>query len=251
MPLVLASGALGWIACDGSQSIGPEPAPFQDCGVGLDAGDGSATSCDGSASADGACERGEGGTETAVAIACNWFYTCALLPEGTVKCWGDNGDGELGVGFCPAASSVPLTVSGLAGVKAISAGILHACALLTDGTVKCWGDVPSTGSAFTPNTVPGLTGVAAIAAGNDVDCALLANGTIRCWGWAPWWAPGGRARQRYGHRRACTDRLGDHSRHGVEHQRCHRLGGGNLLDLRDAARHDGPLLGSERVRRAW
>ena len=62
--------------------------------------------------------------------------TCALLANGTAKCWGL---GYLGNGTSN-SSNVPVTVSGLAGAVAISVGLSHTCALLANGTAKCWGD---------------------------------------------------------------------------------------------------------------
>jgi alpha-tubulin suppressor-like RCC1 family protein len=134
-----------------------------------------------------ACDAGPGASgvsQRAVAIACGDLFACALLSDGTVRCWGDNGQGALGVGLCPAQSSVPLKASGLAGVKSISASGLHACAALNDGTVKCWGEIPfGSALAFTPVAVPSLTGVSSVAAGSGVDCALVSSGGIRCWGY--------------------------------------------------------------------
>jgi alpha-tubulin suppressor-like RCC1 family protein len=78
----------------------------------------------------------------AVAVAAGGTFTCALLANGGVRCWGDNHLGQLGDGTIISRATPPAT-DVLTGAKAITAGgdyrIAHACALLNDGTLSCWG----------------------------------------------------------------------------------------------------------------
>jgi alpha-tubulin suppressor-like RCC1 family protein len=118
-----------------------------------------------------------------------FYFTCALLQDRTVRCWGQNESGQLGIGTVSSRSTVPVQVNGIANAVAISPGGFHACALLADGTVSCWGqnDFGQLGNGSTTNSslpvqVTGLTGVAAIAAGGLHTCARLASGAVRCWG---------------------------------------------------------------------
>jgi alpha-tubulin suppressor-like RCC1 family protein len=89
------------------------------------------------------------GTGTIVlALAAGFGHTCALLDGGSVKCWGENGSGQLGLGdITPRGDnsgemgdSLPAVNLGDGAITvALAAGIFHTCGLLNDGSVKCWG----------------------------------------------------------------------------------------------------------------
>lgn len=113
-------------------------------------------------------------------------HACALLSDASVMCWGDNLYGQLGLGTGVASAPLPTAVPGLPPVKGISACDMHSCALLADGTARCWGkDFVYLNDAFAPVPVPGLVGAVALASGHAHDCALLEDGRVVCWGYNP------------------------------------------------------------------
>ena len=130
------------------------------------------------------------GLNNVVAISTGWDDACALIADGTVRCWG-NVIGSPGVGgvLDDAGGYLPGTVPNLSGVRAISAGNAFACALMSDGTVQCWGanlegelgNGTMAGSAV-PAPVSNLDHVTAISTGVVDACALLSDGTVTCWG---------------------------------------------------------------------
>ncbi len=125
------------------------------------------------------------------AIAAGSEHTCALLMSGGIKCWGDNGDGQVGDGSPSLCKVVPFDVVGLtSGVQTIATGRDHTCAVLTSGGLKCWGanSFGQLGNGAEENTktpvdVVGLSSDAqTIAAGGSHTCAVLTSGGVKCWG---------------------------------------------------------------------
>jgi alpha-tubulin suppressor-like RCC1 family protein len=133
------------------------------------------------------------GVSGVVDVATGTSHTCAALSTGAVKCWGTNSQGQLGRGntFSDSSHPTPTAVQGLTGVKAVqvAAGSEHSCALLSNGTVRCWGadnagqlgnnSLVAVGHAV---AVAGITGAVAITVGTAHSCALLGDRTVTCWG---------------------------------------------------------------------
>ncbi len=127
-------------------------------------------------------------------VTCGRFFSCALLAGGDVRCWGENLNGQIGDGTIGGSRNVPTVVTTdgttpLTGVIDVQAGTAHACALLADRTVRCWGNGLGLGTGDTGNSVAhavtpmGLPpGVVAITSGGYTTCALLPDTTVRCWG---------------------------------------------------------------------
>jgi alpha-tubulin suppressor-like RCC1 family protein len=120
-------------------------------------------------------------------LATGAYHSCAVTASG-VECWGDNENGQLGIGT-HFNKNIPLAVPGLTDASSIiSAGGFHSCALIT-GAVKCWGrnDYGQLGNGTytisnNPVDVPALTsGVSAITTGGYHSCALTTSG-VKCWG---------------------------------------------------------------------
>lgn len=138
----------------------------------------------------------------AIDIAVNHLRTCVVLDDNTVRCWGYNDSGELGLGFTSdpigddeEAADAPLVPIG-APVRIIEAGGDHVCALTAHGDVRCWGlnnegqlgyghDDP-VGDDETPAEVGdvdlGGDVVVQLALGGAHTCARTLSGKVRCWG---------------------------------------------------------------------
>jgi alpha-tubulin suppressor-like RCC1 family protein len=129
----------------------------------------------------------------AAALAAGGAHTCVVLVDGNVKCWGENGNGQLGDGS-KLSKRHPIQVNGINGAVAVSAGWQHTCAVLTDGTAACWGSNAfgqlgdgTTTDAPTPVRVRGLSDVRAISAGWwQHSCAVGGDGAAQCWGLNQW-----------------------------------------------------------------
>lgn len=137
----------------------------------------------------------------AIAVAGSHAHKCALFENGTVKCWGYNGEGALGLADDDFADHlVPTNAINFNGefVTAISSGLYHNCALFNSGAVRCWGYNANGELGRNTTTHYGryqgqmgadLKPIAlgqpaiAIATGSRHSCALLANHKMKCWGY--------------------------------------------------------------------
>lgn len=145
---------------------------------------------------------------SARAIAAGKHFTCALLDNASVVCWGANGSGQLGqgstasrgdgVGASVGATSAIDLGSGRTAL-AIAAGDDHACAIVDNGSLRCWGNGANgrLGTGATANIGDGANEmggalnvialhasatVRSIAAGGVHTCAVLSNGEAKCFG---------------------------------------------------------------------
>jgi alpha-tubulin suppressor-like RCC1 family protein len=125
-----------------------------------------------------------------VLVASGGAHSCALTSTGGVRCWGNNGSGQLGDGTTAERATAAQVIGLESGVKALTAGEHHTCALRDTGAVVCWGRNAygqlgdgTNFSSLVPVPVAGLgTSVQAISAGASFTCALLVDGAATCWG---------------------------------------------------------------------
>ena len=130
------------------------------------------------------------GMTNAVKAITGGFFTCAIVADSTVQCWGRNQDGQLGNGDSTTDVPLPAPVQGLGPVADFAAGGYHACAIMSDRTVKCWGrnvrgqvgDGTINSPVVQPHAVVGLNNVASLSLGTYHSCALLQDRTVQCWG---------------------------------------------------------------------
>lgn len=126
---------------------------------------------------------------TAQTIAGGGIHSLAICNDSTVMAWGDNYYYQLGDGTTTFGSNVPVPVSSLTGVVAISGGGLHSLSLKNDGTVWSWGrnlegqlgDSTNTNSNV-PIQLSSFTGITAVAAGGYHSLALKNDSTVWAWG---------------------------------------------------------------------
>ncbi len=182
--------------------------------VGADAGTDEAsvtvadTGSDADAGTDAANDADAGPTGPELTAGFN--HTCARLDDGSVKCWGSNVNGQLGLGDTqtrgdgPGEMGATLPVVNLGPGRTamqLTAGFNHTCARLDDGALKCWGfnssaqlglgdiqnrgDGPGEMGATLPavDLGPGRTALQ-LTAGAQHTCARLDDGSVKCWGFS-------------------------------------------------------------------
>ena len=128
-------------------------------------------------------------------------HRCAILDNDELKCWGTNGSGELGLGDYSRRGDEPnemgdnlpaLDLGMGRTVEVLAVGDAHACAILDNDELKCWGSNVrgqlglgnTTNRNEAENAVNLGSGRTArmISAGGNNTCAILDNDELKCWG---------------------------------------------------------------------
>lgn len=125
----------------------------------------------------------------AAQVSCGDAFTCALLRDGRVACFGANNVNQIGDGTT-GERRTPTLVSSAERFEQIESGERHSCAIRqSDNAVFCWGE-GSYGKlgdgATSNNAVPAragtFVGAKFVMAGGAHTCAALSSGRVQCWG---------------------------------------------------------------------
>jgi alpha-tubulin suppressor-like RCC1 family protein len=152
---------------------------------------------------------------SAKALSLGNRHTCALLDDDTIKCWGFNLYGQLGIGVFDdrgddpdeMGDNLPAVSLGEKKPVAVYAGVANTCARFGDGTLKCWGDnthgelglgdtlwrgsiAAGMGSALPTIDLGAGRTVIKAGVGAQHICALLDDQTVKCWGYGIYGALG-------------------------------------------------------------
>jgi len=130
------------------------------------------------------------GLTDVVYISCGWDHAMAIKSDGTVWCWGNNSNGELGDGTS-ANSAVPVQTLGLTNIVSVSGGDRHSSALDAKGNVYKWGQngygdlgngTSDNGVHSSPVAVASLSHVTLSASRDYHNLAVEADGSLWTWG---------------------------------------------------------------------
>ncbi len=142
---------------------------------------------------------GGGLLEGATQVCAGLDFACALAGTGSVLCWGANARGQIGNGTtADQPRAVPVVNAPRGMVARLTCGAAHACVLLADGTVRCWGDnssdrlgaalagdVTSASVMLSGPGMPPLSGARQLGLGGH-NCVVMLDATVRCLGPNGW-----------------------------------------------------------------
>lgn len=117
-------------------------------------------------------------------------HACALDPEGTAWCWGDNVHGQLGDGTTTDRTA-PVPVAGDRSFDRIEAGAGHTCGVTRGGDLLCWGrnhagqvgdGTTAQRTEPTPVAAAGPFRSVSVSVTGAHACSLDSSGEAWCWG---------------------------------------------------------------------
>lgn len=116
-------------------------------------------------------------------------HTCALRPNGQVRCWGRGDNGQIGNNRT-SGSAFPYAITSINDGRQVSAGNTHTCVVKADNRALCWGNndhgklgLDTANNTSTPMAVTDLFDLTHISAGGNHTCARTTGGMVRCWGY--------------------------------------------------------------------
>ncbi len=146
----------------------------------------------------------DGVVSSVALVRLGFEFTCAQLESEAVKCWGSNVFAQLGNGSTnSSANSTPGFVSGFSEASEdahaidLSTGEYHACIVVENGAVECWGynyfgqlgsGTDNVATGLTPAEVAGFSATTEeeqavkLSAGTLHTCILSKSDALKCWG---------------------------------------------------------------------
>jgi len=118
------------------------------------------------------------------------LHTCGIGDGGAAYCWGNNLEGQLGIGQIGGEYTTPVAVADARSYVSVDGGGYHTCGVTVSGDAYCWGwnasgqlgigseggDHPEPVKVYTPYRFEAVT------LGDVHTCALTTDGEVYCWG---------------------------------------------------------------------
>jgi alpha-tubulin suppressor-like RCC1 family protein len=128
------------------------------------------------------------GSLTFAKVRAGLYHTCGVTTGSSAYCWGNNGNGQLGVGDTTSRAN-PVAVSGLLTFAGVHPGWYHTCGVTSGGIAYCWGyngdgelGDGTTTQRLSPMQVSTSLIFATVGAGDLHTCGLTTALVAYCWG---------------------------------------------------------------------